>query len=464
MVTRRALAGHGVVVLGFVLTFAALFIYILYQAGAITLFEKTYDLSATVPTADFLAPGARVTAAGAEVGRVVSVSRAGPLSPNATIDMELTDSRVFPLPTDSQIQIRTRSQVGENYVNIVVGNAKTTIPDHGSIPLDDAAPFVSTDQVLNILHGRTQQQARMLLQQLGADLLDRGQQLNGTLGGVSTFVQQGVQVLDTLVPQRQAIGRLVDQLGQLTSAIGERTQAIEVTARQGTATLQALAARQAQLAAVLHDLPSLMNAVRTTTGVIGNVSDRATPVVSNLATATAELRPAIAALAPAARDGHTIVTSLRAAIPSLNALLSAAPTAIGYPANGTTGLLSDLPSIRATFCQLNPALTYLKPYTNDFWSIIPHLGSTSNPYDATGHIVRLVPIINENSLSGAPPFIEQAAHELFSSGLFVPDKVISLDPYPKPGAVGVDVAHAGDPYTPAQFAKTYTYPRVRAEC
>jgi phospholipid/cholesterol/gamma-HCH transport system substrate-binding protein len=464
MVTRRAFAGHALVVLGFVLTFAALFVYILYQAGAITLFERSYDVTATVPTANFLAPGARVTAAGAEVGRVTSVSRAGPLSPNATVELQLTNSRVFPLPSDSEIQVRTRSQVGENYVNIVVGRANTTIPDHGSIGLDDAAPFVSTDQVLNIIHGRTQQQARTLLQQLGTDLLGRGQQLNETLGQTSTFVVQGTQMLDTLMPQRRQLGQLVDQLGRLTSAIGERTQAIEVTARQGTATLQTLASRETELSSVLRDLPDLIASVKSTSSVIGTVSDRATPVVENLATATAQLRPAIAALAPAARDGRTIVTSLRTAIPSLDALLGAAPSAIGYPGAGTRGLLSDLTPIRSTFCQLNPALGYLKPYTADFWSIIPHLGSTSNPYDATGHIVRLVPIINENSLSGAPPAIEQAAHELLASGLFVPDKVISINPYPKPGAVGSDVAHIGDPYTPAQFDKTYTYPRVQAAC
>src|ERR1700722_6013437 len=109
MVTRRAFAGHVLVTLGFVLAFAALFVYVLYEAGAITLFQKTYDVTSVVPTANFLAPGGRVTAAGAEVGRVTSVSRAGPLSPDATIGMQLTDSRVFPLPSDSQIQIRTRS-------------------------------------------------------------------------------------------------------------------------------------------------------------------------------------------------------------------------------------------------------------------------------------------------------------------------------------------------------------------
>lgn len=464
MVSRRAFAGHVTVVLGFVVTFAALFIYILYQAGAIALFQTTYDVNALVPSANFLAPGARVTAAGAEVGRVTSVTRTGPLSPDAKIAMRLTDDRVFPLPSDSEIQLRTRSQVGENYVNIVVGAAKTTIPNHGSLGLDHAAPFVSTDQVLDILHGRTRQQARTLLQQLGTDLLGRGQQLNQTLGSTSVFVDQGVQMLNTLVPQRAQIGQLVDQLGHLTAAIGDRTQAIEVTARQGTATLQALAAREGQLTQVLHDLPGLMSAVRSTTDVVGNVSDHAAPVVSNLAAATAQLRPAVAALAPAARDGRTVITSLQDAIPSLDALLKAAPPAIGSSRNGSTGVLADVTPIRSVFCQLNPALTYLKPYTASFWSIIPHLGSSSNPYDAIGHIVRLVPLINENSLAGAPPAIEQAAHQLLSSGLFLPDKVISLNPYPKPGAVGNDIAHSGDPSTPAQFGKTYTYPRIHAAC
>ena len=464
MVTRRALIGHTLVVLGFVATFAVLFCYVLIEAGAIRPFGKTYDVTAVVPTADFLATGARVTAAGAEVGRVVSISRAGPLSPDATVGLELTDSRVFPLPSDSTVQIRTRSEVGENYVNVVVGSAKTTILNHGTIGLENADPFVSVDQVLSILQGRTKQQTRTLLQQLGIDLLSRGAQLNSTLGSAATFVQRGTADLGTLAPDKVQIGQLVDQLGQLMADVGARTQAIEVTARQGTATLQALASRQAELASTLHELPSLLNAVRSTSDVVGNVSDRATPVVNNLAAATQELRPAVEALAPSAQDGRTIIAQLQVAVPRLESLLESAPAAIGYPGNGSSGLLSDTSPIRATLCQLTPALRYMQPYTRDFWSIIPHLGSTSNPYDATGHIVRLVPIINENSLSGAPPQIEQAAHELFSSGLFVPDKLIRIDPYPKPGAVGSQVAQPGDPSTPAAFARTYTYPRVQADC
>ena len=173
--------------------------------------------------------------------------------------------------------------------------------------------------------------------------------------------------------------------------------------RQGTATLQALASRETQLSSVLAQPPwpdglDSQHDGRDRLGQRPSDTRRHQPRRGDGGTP-----PRVAALAPAARDGRTIVASLRDAIPSLNSLLGAAPGAIGYPGTGTTGVLSDLTPIRSTFCQLNPALTYLKPYTQDFWSIIPHLGSSSNPYDAIGHIVRLVPIINENSLSGAPP-------------------------------------------------------------
>src|SRR6202011_6017011 len=116
------------------------------------------------------------------------------------------------------------------------------------------------------------------------------------------------------------IGQLVDQLGKLMAAIGDRTQAIELTARQGTATLEALASRENKLASTLRELPTVMGAVRATTDVIGNVSDRAAPVVADLAAATRDLRPAILALAPAAQDGRMIVARLRSAVPPLESL------------------------------------------------------------------------------------------------------------------------------------------------
>src|SRR4051794_19607148 len=142
----RGITGHVVTVAVFVAVFLGLIFFILYQAGTIPTIGKKYTITAEVPTVNLLAPGARVTAGGAEVGSVKSIDRAGELSPNTKITLELTDDRVFPIPSDTRVQIRSRSQVGETYVGLVIGDAKTTVPDGGSIGLDNADEVVSVDQ------------------------------------------------------------------------------------------------------------------------------------------------------------------------------------------------------------------------------------------------------------------------------------------------------------------------------
>ena len=77
-----------------------------------------------------------------------------------------------------------------------------------------------SDQVLNILHGHTQQQARVLLQQLGADLLGRGQQLNDTLG--SQAIEPMDLRLERVGGRRPHLDDSIEETG-LTSGCGCRS-------------------------------------------------------------------------------------------------------------------------------------------------------------------------------------------------------------------------------------------------
>jgi hypothetical protein len=121
--------------------------------------------------------------------------------------------------------------------------------------------------------------------------------------------------------------------------------------------------------------------------------------------------------------------------------------------------------VKTTFCQLNPALRYLLPYTNDILQSAFHLGSGSNSYDATGHLLRLIPVVNENSLSGAPPAILDATRTLLQSGAFLPQKTINYDPFMKPGEIGKIASTGSYPYGPASLkASGYKYPHVTADC
>src|SRR5919108_1997388 len=118
----KGMAGFGkhvATVVAFFAVFAAFIVVVLTKSGAVPTPGTTYKVRAIVPSASLLTPGARVTTAGAKVGIVKKVERASDIGPGAKITLELTDDKVTPLPRDSRVQIRTRSQVGENYVAIV---------------------------------------------------------------------------------------------------------------------------------------------------------------------------------------------------------------------------------------------------------------------------------------------------------------------------------------------------------
>ena len=435
-------------------TFAWLF-YILREAG--TIGGGGYTLTVEAPTSIALAPGARVTAAGTEVGSILSVERADELQGHVEIAFNIFDDEVSPLPVDSQFQIRTRSQVGEIFVSVDVGDSTETIPDGGAIPFEQVDDVVEVDQILSVLRGKTRERTRTLFSRFGDAIAGRGDELNRTFAGTNRLVPAGTDLFQILHDDRQNVARLVDQLGRVTAAVGERGAAIDTLARDGVGALQAIASRDTSLEELLAELPATLDSVRDASLVVGDVSDRATPVVNNLAIATRDLEPVFRDLVPAARAGRRLLASLERAAPAANTLAVSITRAHRLP--------EVVEPLTRSLCQVNPTLRYVRPHAEGISLILGHLGSASDSYDRTGHLIRLQPILNERSISGAPPAVAAAADLMQTSGLFGISKQIDYSPYMNPGDVGkftsvpngntnkVDLRNSG-----------YVYPRVRADC
>jgi hypothetical protein len=223
--------------------------------------------------------------------------------------------------------------------------------------------------------------------------------------------------------------------------------------------MQAIAARDQALRSMLVALPPTLADVRTTTDTLNTVSRVAAPVVTNLTEAVRALRPAIVLLQPATEIGRLVVSELGAASPGLTTTLNDL-TSLSGPA------VSAVPRVTKTLCQLNPVIRYAKPYTDDFIQTLIGLGSASNAYDTLGHTIRLAPTINDSSLVGAPPAVNQAAYLLLHTGLLSKAGALTWDPYPPPGQVGKSTA-AGkrDIIGPSQVPSTgYRYPHILADC
>jgi len=458
MVRRGKLLPHLLSLLAFTAVAVAWATFLLSKGGGLpSVGSDAYKVSAIIPSGAALAPGSRVTMAGVHVGTVKDVARQGM---GARIELEIDDEDVLPLATDSRVQVRQHTPVGENYIALVAGKSSQTIESGGALAVQQADEFVDVDRLLSVLKGDTRERARMTIRSLGGALEGRGDKLNDLVGDAAGFLDHGQHLVDVLHRDRVQAGRLVAQLGDVAAAIGQRDGAITTIANQGLTSLETIGSRDDALRRTIEELPESLRRVRGTSDTVRTVSAVTRPVVDDAAEALRVLRPAVGRLQPTADAGRRALSELGAAAPGLRTTLSRV-TALSNP------LSAALPKLHKTICEAAPVLRYIKPHVPEMLHILMGLGSSSNSYDATGHLIRLAPIFSENSLSGAPEEVSVAANELLYGG-FIGENAgtaVNFDPYPAVGSLGRTAATTNVPIGPSRVPATgYKYPRVEADC
>lgn len=445
---------HLLSLLAFTAVAVAWAVFLLAKGGGLPeLGDKPYEVSAVIPSGAALAPGSRVTMAGVDVGHVEKVKRQGM---GARIQLRLDDDAVTPLAADSRVRVRQHTPVGENYVSIAAGRSAAKLDSGSAIPVAQSDEFVDVDRLLSVLKGETRDRARDTIRTIGLGLEGRGQKLNDLIGGASRFLVHSGRFVDVAHRDRRAAARLVDQLGNVAAAIGQRDAAIATIADRGLAGLGAIRRSDDALRSTIEQLPPTLRQARSTSDTLRSVSAVAAPVVDDAAAALRTLGPAVWSLRPAAQDGREVMRDLSAAAPRLESILEDV-TALSGP------LPEALPKLHKAICEAAPVLRYSKPYIPDALHILMGLGSASNSYDATGHLIRLAPVFGENTLSGLPAGLQGLTSKLLYNE--ATGTSLNYNAFPKPGGLGHDVAAGHDPSGPEHVPQTgYRYPRVEADC
>ncbi|WP_354700107.1 hypothetical protein DSM112329_00370 [Paraconexibacter sp. AEG42_29] len=455
MVDRHGARGHYLTV-AFFAAFTIFCLFVLFKlSGALSLGD-TYKVKAVVPQAGSLTQGTSVTMAGARVGTVTAVHRRGV---GALVDIRIDNADVKPLAKDTTALLSVRTPLGENYVELVAGRSNDKLASGDVVSPARGEEYVDVDQILSTLQGKTRDRTRQVVQGLGDTVRDRGPQLGSSLRSASSVLEAGSGLTARLKDDREQIGKLVDQLGRVTASVGERGESLRELARQGRTTFTALADRDDAVRSLITQLPPTLRQVQQTTGTLQRVSNNATPVVANLATALREVRPAVRSLAPAASEGQRVVSRLNSAAPPLEKTLAAVR-------DTSPDVSKALPSLRRVFCQANPMLRYLKPYTPDLMNLVGDLGQAANSYDAIGHTIRLMPVVGEQALLGVSDNVSDAAFKLAHTGVLESTQGLSFVPFPKPGLANEGLKPTDQKISgPKQVPSTgYVYPRIMQDC
>ncbi|MCW3064942.1 MAG: Long-chain-fatty-acid--CoA ligase [Solirubrobacterales bacterium] len=398
-----------------------------------------YSLHAVIPSAVSLAPKADVREAGVNVGKVTKIAGNGPDEINTLLGIEL-DSHA-PVYRDARVYIRAKSVAGENYVEIDPGTPVAgALPSGGTLGLGNAQDATQIDQIFSIFDRARRADVKRALSGLGRGLDGGGQNLNRTLEAMSALPSQGSPAAQVLAHDRSQFAGLVDTFGTVTRALGQRSAGIQTFTRQVKVAATAVAARDTQLRSVLDQLPPFLSQAQQTAARLERFATSATPVVRNLRLATQDLVPAVQVMRPAAREGQVVVNRLAtfatAMTPTLKHLRPFAST-----------LQQFVPPLEGFLREVRPMVTYLAPYTREIGSFFSQDAASFQPFDAIGHVARIVLPISASNAAGVLTPSQQALLRRLEGSF----DTRGTNAYPAPGGAG-----AGTP-------RTGSYPQVTAD-
>ena len=391
--------------------------------GRLPLAEDRYEVAVVLPDPFQLVANADVRAAGVRIGKV---ERIEPRGAAGVVHLAI-ERRYAPIHRDARVRLRTKTLVGENYLEVDPGTpAAGALAEGDALPLDHAAEAVQLDRILSTLDRRTRAEVQRNLDALGPGLDGRGADVGELFAALRPTVGRVEAVAGVLRGQRDALADLTDQTGRVLATFGRRSAAVRTLATRARRAAEAAAARDVALGRAIDALPATLRQAAGTSGRLAALSRTGAPTVRALATSVGTLRPVVDDLGPAAVQARRLLRELPPFLRRADPLL-----------DGLRGLADEaLPAVdptRRLVAQLEPLVGHLAPYRREVGAFFGAVGSTTQRRDGVGHYLRVQQYYSPTSLSLFTPEMRRALEGLTQSGLVAPFTGEHRNAYPAPG-------------------------------
>ena len=380
-----------------------------------------------------LVVGSKVRVAGVPVGWVTAMHVEG-----QQVAVSLNFTAYQPLHRGVQVRIRPKNLMNPTYIQVIDGRGPP-LPSGTRLPATVLASSVTLQNVLNSLQPTTRAQIGQLVRDLDAATAGAGGNLSAILSGLGQVGRQGSTTLDVLAAQSQELAQIVRGTSQLLAALDTGNGQIAQLATAANSVTGATAAAGTQLKQAVAGLPQLIAELHAAAPSISQLSQALQPVSGALSASAANLGASLQTL-------PGLTANLHQALPQLGQDLSLAPATLSQ-VPGTAAVLDRLlPGLTTALSNIDPVLGYLEPYGPDIASFFTNMGQGLAGHDANGNYLRAFAVLNADSLKASPLNTSLTPNELHGvSGPLLP----KANPYPSPS----------EPRHPHGF--TGTYPHVR---
>jgi phospholipid/cholesterol/gamma-HCH transport system substrate-binding protein len=371
----------------------------------------TYEVRAIFDNGAFLVPDEEVRIAGAAVGTVKSVDVSGddeivtlegggrPEPGKAVAVLNIEDSGFKDFREDASCIIRPQSLIGERYVDCTPtqprapgGESPPELeeipegePGEGQrlLPLENNGTTVDLDLIQNIQRVPYRDRFRLIINDLGASLAARGDDLGEVIDRANPALRQTDRVLNILALQNRQLASLASDGDRVLEPLARNRTSVSGFLRNAAVAADATAERGADLEEGLRKFPATLRQVRLTMTKLKEFADQGTPLFADLRDSGANISKATQKLVPFARAGLPALTSLGSAAQSAGPKLAAAdPLLTELAATGSAAV-----PVGNSLSSLFDTLIRTKGFES-LGDLIYNTSGAINGFDSFGHYLR----------------------------------------------------------------------------
>jgi phospholipid/cholesterol/gamma-HCH transport system substrate-binding protein len=415
------------VIAGFALSCFGILLFLWVTFGGPTPFKaKSYEIKVPFNEATQLAEQSDVRISGVNVGKVQNIA----LAPNgkqalATVDI---DDKYAPLPESTRAILRTKTLLGETYIELTPGSGKgPELTDGDTVPEANVAESVQLDEIFRTFDPETRAAFQSWMQEAAVAINGQGQSLSYGLGELEPTFADFDKLFRVLDTQRVAVGQLFRNGATTFRALRGREGELSSLIQSSNAVFQTTARRDRDIEALFRAFPTFQDESRLTLNRLRSFAVNADPLMRQLVPAAEQLSPTLVAFGNLAPEAKGFFEGLAPVI-------ARAPTA--FPALRKLFRDQFPPLLRALdpfLRNLNPIFTGLGLYKHEITSFFGNLAATfsgeltvENTRGEKLHYLRTIGPINPETLTTYPGRLNTNRNSAYSPPRWANDLVSGL--------------------------------------
>src|SRR5919112_4129851 len=257
----------------------------------------------------------------------------------AIVSFEIDKAGFGSLRKDVTCESRPQSLIGEYYIDCKPGTSAEKLRSGATIPVEQTTSTIPIDLVNNVLRRPYRERLGIILDELGAGVAGRAEDINDVVRRASPALRETDRVLAKLATQNQTLKQLITDADTTLGDLAANKRNVGRWVVETKETAAASAERRDDIQAGLQRLPTFLRELRPTMAALGDASEAQTPALQNLnasadqlATFLEQLKPLsestqvnLRSLAEASRKGRPAVKAAQPVVAELNQATRQAP-------------------------------------------------------------------------------------------------------------------------------------------